>query len=264
MVSNILLIPILILLNILLIILITYAEYKPKQDIIYIKRKICISCGKLSAINKIRCINCNYVNFPINILVTSKMFIIESIILYSNQEDIVKILILSIIAWSLEIINDIDKRFYLISDKILIILMCVLLYYSIILFISKNTLYKEIHISIIFPYLKQIAKNVLCMAITLALILITSHLIHSLNSSIGIGDIKLMLILSIAINYEMLPIFLLLTGIIGIIQAFFWRIVYQKYYYPMAPSINNSFLILLLFGNIITLKIDQLIITYFM
>lgn len=61
--------------------------------------------------------------------------------------------------------------------------------------------------------------------------------------SLGFGDVKLFAVIGLWLGVQVLPIFLILTGVIGVIFGSIWKIKVKTNKFPFGPAIITAFLI---------------------
>lgn len=72
------------------------------------------------------------------------------------------------------------------------------------------------------------------------------------REALGLGDVKFFLVSGLWLGLYYLPLFFIITGLIGIIMAVFWRMVVKKREFPFGPAlIASMFVLLLLQGPIL-------------
>ncbi len=67
------------------------------------------------------------------------------------------------------------------------------------------------------------------------------------KEALGMGDIKFFAVAGVWLGLPVLPIFLMLSGVIGIMIGIFWNIIRQTPLFPFGPALILSFLVCRLF-----------------
>ncbi len=67
--------------------------------------------------------------------------------------------------------------------------------------------------------------------------------IFTKKNALGMGDIKFFAAISIWLNIEQLPIFMMFAGIIGIIVGLIWKKITRENVFPFGPALILSFII---------------------
>ncbi len=76
------------------------------------------------------------------------------------------------------------------------------------------------------------------------------------QEGLGFGDVKFLGVVGIYLNLELFVLFLLLSGVLGLIQALIWKILGKGKIFPFAPSLCISMLACILFPEKIRLLLD--------
>jgi leader peptidase (prepilin peptidase)/N-methyltransferase len=64
------------------------------------------------------------------------------------------------------------------------------------------------------------------------------------KDAIGGGDLKFFAIAGAILGFINLPLFLLISGLLGTIFGMFWKIFKKEEYFPFGPAIITAFLLL--------------------
>ncbi|MGI4851949.1 MAG: prepilin peptidase [Janthinobacterium lividum] len=60
--------------------------------------------------------------------------------------------------------------------------------------------------------------------------------------ALGWGDIKLMMVMGLWLPLEMMPVFLIYIGVLGMLMGIFYKIFWKKDVFPFAPALILGFL----------------------
>lgn len=208
------------------------------EDIVFLRSR-CTKCNyKLSVVdlmpviswvvNKGKCRKCNAnigLTYLLIEIITPAIFLIN----YYKYSLSTNFFILCAVSICLIAIIFIDINHYIIPDELQIILLILSLIYAYINNYKMNDVFINI-ISIIF--ISVTAKAIITKI--------------KKQESLGFGDIKFLVISSIFITTVQIPIFLLISGLLGILTGILWQIFFDKKIFPFAPSLAISLFLCLL------------------
>ena len=67
------------------------------------------------------------------------------------------------------------------------------------------------------------------------------------KDAIGGGDIKFITIVGLVLGIDFLPMFLFMSGVIGVVFGLIWKKATKNEYFPFGPALILSFLFILFF-----------------
>lgn len=71
-----------------------------------------------------------------------------------------------------------------------------------------------------------------------------SRLLH--KDTLGLGDVKFFMVAGLWLGISALPLFLILSGILGVIVGFIYRILTNGFYFPFGPALILAFYTILI------------------
>ena len=220
---------------------ITMASYRLPlgQDIVF-KPSYCPKCGnKIGLLSLIpifswifqggKCAKCGdkiSVRYPLTELATSLMFLISYLKFGLTANTI--IFDFMIVISMIMIITDLEH--YIILDSMQIAMLILSLIF--ILFNDLSLFYGVISAVIYF-----------------SIISIAGFIVSKIKKreSIGFGDVKFITIAGLILGIELLPLFLFLSGMLGIIFGLIWKKFKKNEYFPFGPALIVSYLFLILY-----------------
>lgn len=220
---------------------ITMASHRlPLNEDIFFKKSYCPKCKKaIKVISLIpifswlfqggKCLNCKAkisIRYPLTEIITSILFLFSYIKFGASFNTI--IFDLMIVVCMIMIITDLEH--YIIPDSMQI---CLLLLS--IIFIYNNNL--------------DIFYSTISGAVYFFIIAATGYIVEKWKKkeAIGGGDVKFITIVGMILGLNLLPTFLLLSGMIGVIFGLFWKKITKNEYFPFGPALIISFLSLMLY-----------------
>ncbi len=66
------------------------------------------------------------------------------------------------------------------------------------------------------------------------------------REALGRGDVKFFLVVGLWLGLSSLPLFFIITGVVGVVMAVFWRMVVKKRQFPFGPALIAAMFVLLL------------------
>ncbi len=217
--------------------------YRMPRDINWVsKRSECTICNtKLGFIDLIPIFSyifslgkCRYCSTKYGV----KYFIIEILVSLSfflnfYFFEIADAIIFSLLAFAIIVLSAIDFEHYIIPDEVNIFIFILGVFNS-----YKNDL------SLIDFFIN-------CgFYLGVSLLLRWGVYLWKKREGLGLGDVKLFLASGAFISFELLPIYLFLSGLSGIILAIIWRIFKKSEIFPFGPSLSFALFICVIFPNI--------------
>jgi leader peptidase (prepilin peptidase)/N-methyltransferase len=93
-------------------------------------------------------------------------------------------------------------------------------------------------------FASHLAAAVVYGLVSWALGFITGRLLG--KESLGFGDVKFFAIAGMGLGLEVLPVFMILAGGLGILQAVVWQVLTKSRVFPFGPALIMAFFLLLL------------------
>ena len=218
---------------------VTMASYRlPRNEDIFLKRSYCPKCktpiapfslipifswlfqgGKCS-----KCKNKISIRYPLTEIITSILFLLSYLKFGFDYNTI--IVDLTIVACMVMIITDLET--YTIPDSMQIVLLL-------------------LNIILVFHNSLDILYSVISSILYFAIIYMTGFIVEKWKNkeSIGGGDIKFITIVGLCLGINALPIFLFLSGFIGLIFGLVWKKITKSEYFPFGPALIVSYLLIL-------------------
>lgn len=69
------------------------------------------------------------------------------------------------------------------------------------------------------------------------------------KDALGFGDVKFFAVAGIWLGLDLLPVFLMLAGLVGVGMGIFWKIILHQDRFPFGPALIVSFMACLLFNS---------------
>ena len=69
------------------------------------------------------------------------------------------------------------------------------------------------------------------------------------KEALGFGDVKFFAVAGMWLGLDLLPVFLMMSGLIGVGMGLFWKIILRQNRFPFGPALIASFAVCLLFGS---------------
>lgn len=69
------------------------------------------------------------------------------------------------------------------------------------------------------------------------------------KEALGFGDVKFFAAAGIWLGLDLLPVFMMLSGLVGVLMGLFWKIILKEDRFPFGPALIVSFAICLLFSG---------------
>lgn len=219
----------------------TMASYRlPRNEDIFFKKSYCPKCGKSIGFFSLipifswifqggKCSECKSkisIRYPIIEVITSLSFLLSYLIFGVSYNTIIVDLI--IVVCMIMMVSDLEN--YIFPDSmqvaLLVLVLCFIFYNGFDIFYS-----------------------VISAIIYFSIIMLTGFIVEKWKKkdAIGGGDIKFITIVGLVLGIDFLPIFLFLSGIIGVIFGLIWKKVTKNEYFPFGPALILSFLFILFF-----------------
>jgi len=220
---------------------ITLASYRlPRDEDIFFKRCYCPKCGKPIGFFSLipifswifqngKCSNCKLrisMRYPLTEIITSLLFLLSYFVFKISYNTIIVDLI--IVVCIIMLISDLEN--YIFPDSMQISLLFLVLCF---IFYNDFDILYSLMSSIVYFY-----------TIVLAGLIVKRW---KKRDAVGGGDIKFITIAGLVLGIELLPMFLLLCGIIGIIFGLIWKKMTKNDYFPFGPALILSFLFILFY-----------------
>lgn len=223
---------------------ITLASYRlPLDKDIVMNRSHCINCkNKLNIYDLVPLFSwliqagkCRYCKTKINF----RYPLIESLTAYLIYLIYIKYglsyycILISLIAICLIILIITDLEHYMIPDQIQITLAVLAIVYN---FYHDNVNFSPLISSVI--------------ACSVGIIIRKFVYIIKNQDPLGFGDIKFLAVSGLYLPYEVLPLYLFISGLIGILTAFAWKIIDKGNVFPFGPALAISFFMIINFPEV--------------
>lgn len=220
---------------------ITMASHRlPLEEDLFFKKSYCPKCKKAVnyfslvpvfswVLQRGRCFNCGIkisLRYPLTEIITAFLFLFSYLKFGYSLNTIIFDLI--IVVCMIMIITDLEH--YIIPD-----LMQICLLILNIIFIFNNDL--------------DIFTRVLSGFVYFLLIYLVGYVVEKWKKkdAIGGGDIKFIAIVGMVLGLNLLPIFLFLSGIVGVVFGLIWKAVKKNEYFPFGPALIFSYLFLIFY-----------------
>ncbi|MFN7038153.1 MAG: prepilin peptidase [Alphaproteobacteria bacterium] len=231
---------------------VSLASYRfPLGEEIIIKSSHCPKCNNRLGIkdlfpvfswlfSKGKCRYCNYsvsFRYPLIEMITAIITL-----LIHNQYGFTYIgLIYLLIAICLVILIITDFEHYIIPDQIQLALLVISIFYNAYI---NNISFDPIVSSLIATATGIALRKVI--------------FIWKKQDPLGIGDIKFLAVSGLYLKPEILPVYLFLSGTIGILTAIFWQIIGKGKIFPFGPALAISMFICLMHPQINNILINMI------
>ncbi len=219
----------------------TMASYRlPRNEDIFFKRSYCPKCGKPIGFFSLipifswifqggKCSKCKSkisIRYPIIEIITALLFLLSYFKFGVSYNTIIIDLI--IVVCVVMTVSDLEN--YIFPDSMQISLLVFVL-----LFIFYNGF--------------DIFCSVISALIYFLLIMLTGFIVGKWKKqdAIGGGDIKFITIVGLILGIDFLPMFLFMSGVIGVIFGLIWKKTTKNEYFPFGPALIMSFLFILFF-----------------
>lgn len=211
----------------------------PQGEDIFIKRSYCPHCKKVLSFYSLipifswlfqrgRCLHCKKrisIKYLLIELTTSLMFMLSYIKFGLSYNTLIIDLI--IVVCIIMILTDLENMIILDSTQIALLILNIIL----VLYNNSEDILSYIYSSIIYfitiffiGYIVKKWKNM---------------------EAIGWGDIKFITVIGLSLGYSRLPLFLFISGFVGTIFGFTWKKIKKEEYFPFAPALIISYLLIL-------------------
>jgi len=214
------------------------ASYRlPRNEDIFFKKSYCPKCNKpikyLSLVPILswvfqggKCSKCGAkisIRYPLIEIITSGLFVLSYLKFGVNYNTILFDLLITVSM--IMLISDLETL--IIPDSMQV---CLLILSFIFIYINKlNFIYSAMSALLYF-----------------VVIYIAGFIVEKWKkkSAIGGGDIKFITIAGLTLGLENLPLFLFISGVIGIIFGLIWKKITKNEYFPFGPSLIIAYLVL--------------------
>lgn len=208
--------------------------YRLPRDINWVsKRSSCTSCGKnLTVVDLVpvlsyiflfgKCRHCK-TSYSIKYLMVEIMVAASFVASFYFLPFGIKPFIVSFLAFAVIVLTVIDFEHYIIPDEVNIFILMLGIIYS----LSNNMEVIDLAINIAVYF-------------GIAMFLRWFMFVWKKKEGLGLGDVKFFAAAGAFLSYEFLPIFLLISGITGLLVALVWRMVKKTDIFPFGPSLSLS------------------------
>lgn len=210
--------------------------YRLPRDINWIsKRSFCPKCNHILGILDLlpifsyiftfgKCMYCR-AKFGTNYLIIELLMVISFVLSSYFFGPTVKTIVISLLAFATIVIFAVDFEFYIIPDEINILIF--LLGISCAIY-NDAGIEQLIYMPIFY----------LCLALALRYLMF----FWKKKEGLGLGDVKFFLAAGTFLTLEQLPVFLFISGGVGIIIALVWRALKKGEIFPFGPALSLSLL----------------------